>query len=264
MLGNLLSFGGGLISDMSNRTTASQNRRLTREQMAMQKAQFDAQMDQSVQRRVADARAAGVHPLFALGASVGASPTASIGGGQPATGSAAGKALTAIGNQIAAAHLASQSASAKRDEAEAAYIDAQRKKLESEIGSRGRDGATIGSTDPKAGMGQPDVLYGPPQPVMPTQLLSKKPGVQAGVNPAHEDIMLPGGEKVRIISKDLQLDEIRQIDYLVKVIWSNATTGSMKAYEAARKKLQDLLGRKIQYKGKDKRYGVTSPRGGPG
>lgn len=39
------------------------------------KKQFNEQMDNSVTRRVEDAKKAGVHPLFALGASVGASPT---------------------------------------------------------------------------------------------------------------------------------------------------------------------------------------------
>ena len=33
--------------------------------------QFNAQMDTSIQRRVVDAKKAGIHPLFALGGSVG-------------------------------------------------------------------------------------------------------------------------------------------------------------------------------------------------
>ena len=56
------------------------NIRLTREQMAQAQAQFDAQMDESIQRRVKDAELAGIHPLFAMGASSGASPTISAGG----------------------------------------------------------------------------------------------------------------------------------------------------------------------------------------
>lgn len=56
---------GGLIYD------AYRDRKNTKDA----KKQFNEQMDNSVSRRVEDAKQAGVHPLFALGASVGASPT---------------------------------------------------------------------------------------------------------------------------------------------------------------------------------------------
>ena len=68
MLGDLLDFAGGLIQAGENRRQRAKDRALAREQ-------FDAQMDESIQRRIADAEKAGIHPLFAMGASVGAAPT---------------------------------------------------------------------------------------------------------------------------------------------------------------------------------------------
>lgn len=62
--------------------------------------QFDAQMDQTIQRRVADAKQAGIHPLYALGASPGASPGPVI-AGQHESGSGLGDGISAAGNAIA-------------------------------------------------------------------------------------------------------------------------------------------------------------------
>lgn len=47
--------------------------------------QFDAQMDETIQRRVADSLKAGINPLFALGYTGGASPTIHAGGGSSAS-----------------------------------------------------------------------------------------------------------------------------------------------------------------------------------
>lgn len=83
---------GGALSGKSSRKAAKQ-------QNAMAQAQFDSQMDESIQRRVADAKKAGIHPLYALGASSGASPTIS---GQAETGSGMGDAIAQAGGALAA------------------------------------------------------------------------------------------------------------------------------------------------------------------
>lgn len=111
--------------------------------------QFNAQMDESIQRRVADAKAAGVHPLFALGASVGASPTTIA--GQSNTGSMVGESIAEAGRAVSnyaqgkglqrvqQAQIRSAEANATRDEAEAQLALARAKKLEQDLGSQGRD-----------------------------------------------------------------------------------------------------------------------------
>lgn len=82
---------GGLISDNNAASRQKKNNKL-----AM--LQFNQQMDESVRRRVEDAKRAGIHPLYAIGASAGASPTISVGGGE--TGSALGTAIGRIGGHI--------------------------------------------------------------------------------------------------------------------------------------------------------------------
>lgn len=263
----LLPLAGSMINTAATGQQASANRRLTERQMAEQRRQFDVQMNSSIQRRVKDAQEAGIHPLFALGASVGASPTASIGGQQPVHGSAVGKALSALGTDLVRGEIAKRSSAAKRDEAEAALLDAQRARLEQEVsGPRGRDGISVNWSRQPVPPGErlPDVTYGNPELVAPPQVLSKSPGTAAGTNPSHEDFYVPGLGKIRILSSGLQADEIKQIDYTIKVLARAFTTGSMKLFEATRKRLQDMLGRRLQYRGKDRVYGVTSPRGGPG
>jgi hypothetical protein len=259
MLGNLLELAGGLIS-------SSQTKQAHQKQLAMAQSQFRQQMDHSIRRRVEDAKRAGVHPLFALGASVSASPTLSA---QQPTGSALGDALRGIGGRIASAQLDSTKSETERNEAEAAYFRALAAKTSQDFTSRGRDGASVvmppgASTDPAAAVRSPEVVYGPAEFFSPQVPVSKKPGVQAGTTPAHQDYKVPGLGNIRILSQGLQADEIRQIDYVLKTLGRAFTTGSMKMYEFAKKRLQDMLGRRLQYKGKDRTYGVTSKRGGPG
>lgn len=102
---------------------------------------YTQHLKKGIQWKVADAKAAGIHPLFALGASVG-SPIMQA-SGQDATGSAIGGALEGIAGQMAKpgkqpitpmemAATRAQMASASRDEAEAMLINSQRKRLEQE------------------------------------------------------------------------------------------------------------------------------------
>ena len=218
IVGGLLNIGGGLLGDRSNRKIAAQNQALTREQMAMQRHQFNQQMDASIQRRVADARAAGVHPLFALGASVGASPTASIGGGQPATGSAVGKALQGIGADIARGTLRQANAAALRDETEAAYIDSKRKREEQEFQGRGHDGASRVTTYPYPGGPEADnIRWGPAQYVKPERPQMARPGVEGGIQAEMMRVQFQDGHEILVPSKEVS-DELREWEYYGKRI----------------------------------------------
>lgn len=117
-----LNFVGGLMGQSSRKKELAQAQR-----------QFDAQMDQSVQRRVADAKKAGIHPLFAMGASVGSSPTIQAGGGPDPMQTAVQRMASALGV------IEQNKASARRDEAEAALLDSERKRIEVDLQGRGRD-----------------------------------------------------------------------------------------------------------------------------
>lgn len=92
--------GGAAISAGASLLGGAMNRRSAKKANKQAQYQFDQQMDHSVSRRVADARRAGIHPLYALGASAGASPT--IMAGQHASGSAISDAGAAIGSGLAA------------------------------------------------------------------------------------------------------------------------------------------------------------------
>lgn len=101
--------------------------------------QYDLQRTQSIQDRVADARKAGIHPLYALGASPAASPTIGI-SGQTSVGSALGEGIQMAAQAYQAskspgkaqqqASIRAVNASAARDEAQAALYNSQRKRLE--------------------------------------------------------------------------------------------------------------------------------------
>lgn len=206
-LPSIISGGASLLGGIMGQSGASKDRAMFRRQLRQSQAQFDAQMDQSVQRRVKDAVAAGIHPLFALGGSVGASPTVSVSGQAPRTGNHMGEAVANIGHMIAQ-NYGSQ---ARRDEAEASFLDAQTAKINSDLQSQGRDSLgtkgvrtfPLPDSDP---MGEA-VYY---QPEIPK---SKAPGVVAGNRPGEVDVTMPDGRKLRVYDPDLGLDEIGQIKF---------------------------------------------------
>ena len=182
LLGGLLDLGGG-IADYKQAEKARKQAQ----------HQFDQQMDHSVRRRVEDAQRAGIHPLFALGGSVGSSPTLSAGGGSP-SGSAVGDSLQRL--------LAlNAEASAKRDEAEAQLALSQAKKIEQETHAMGRDDIAI----------QPENIQ-----VLPAHVTAKaKPGQTAGKHALYTQAELPSGQLIRGMNPDLGADEVGQ----VQLVW---------------------------------------------
>lgn len=122
-------------------------------------AQFDQQMDHSVRRRVEDAKRAGVHPLFALGASAGASPTATISGqsdGGSFLGEGIASAAKTVGKAMDPLHQAQITAYQSESEknfAQAAMFRSEAKRAEGEANS----GAvrTFAATEPAAFAGTP-------------------------------------------------------------------------------------------------------------
>lgn len=93
--GDLISGGSALLGGILGDKSASKQYKLAKDQ-------FNQQMDHSIRRRVEDAKRAGIHPLYALGASVGSSPT--IMAGQHGSGSALGDAVAAVGSNLAGSY----------------------------------------------------------------------------------------------------------------------------------------------------------------
>lgn len=195
----LLSLGGSLFG--SSKASSSH-----KQSLAQAQEQFNAQMDQSVQRRVADAKKAGIHPLFALGASVGASPTLSAGGADPGGGILAG----GIGKLSAA--IMEATGQKKLNEAQAAYYSALAAKTEQDGAARGRDGVQ-GSVNP-VDTG-PDVVYGAPEFVPPQVAFSKSPGVESGTHPSRRDFLDSSGNRYQGFAPGTNMDEVGQLEYLL-------------------------------------------------
>lgn len=207
--GSLLDFAGSLISGSSNRKEARRSRQQSQ-------AMFDAQMDQSVQRRVADANKAGIHPLFAMGASVGASPTM-VHSGSATTGSAVGDAVSRLGQRLAEAQIANAAADARKSESEAALADSKTATLTSRLASSGRDGVRT-YPYPVSDNETMNMAYGPGWIEEPAFIPAhgNNPGIRAGVTPGTVDVKLPDGRTVNLLNQDLGLDEIGQFDYLMQ------------------------------------------------
>lgn len=206
VLGNLLDIASGLLTDKRNRSARRQSQR-----------QFDAQMDESVQRRVKDAEKAGIHPLFALGASVGTSPTTITG----PTGSGVGDALSRVsdrisGKRVAAAGIRQAEASAARDEAEAMLLNSERKKLEQEFTARGHDGASVVGP---VGLEKPTVQFGPDTYESVPARRQKVTGVATGSNPAWIEQVNPDGSRHWVVNPDLGMDEVGQVINAAKQLW---------------------------------------------
>lgn len=221
-----------------------QNMRLYRDQMAQAQSQFDAQMDQSIQRRVKDAQTAGIHPLFAMGASVGASPTLTASAGS-APRSRQGESIEALAESLGM--IQQNRARARRDEAEAMYFDSLTAKNRQEFDSRGRDGVKTFPLGTKSagdlaakpvGTGIADEgggfdYYRPEVP------MSAKSGVRAGTAPGTMKIKMPDGRTISHYDPDLGLDEIGQINYLYQRAIHKGTDAMVAFSNAIKKAKRD-------------------------
>lgn len=143
---------GGLMSRNSQRKANAQSQAFAREQLEFQK--------NFVQTRVADAKAAGIHPLYALGASGPGSPSFSagtadgLGAGIAAAGQAAGSALRRGGKinplqqELLQSQIAGQKAKAASDLATAGYYDSMATRTKQETMSTNRDLITLQGLTP--------------------------------------------------------------------------------------------------------------------
>lgn len=214
-LGDLLDLGSTLLGGLFGQSEGSKNRKIARKGLRQAQAQFDAQMDQSVQRRVADAQAAGIHPLFAMGASVGASPTVTSNVEQPThSGNHMGNAIREMGRILSG--LPGEKAKVRKDEAEAALYEAEAAAITQAAASQGRDSAAksvagegvrtfpLPDSEP---LGQPTYF----SPQIPKH--GPNPGIVAGKVPGEVIAKLPDGREIQVYNPDLGLDEIGQVKF---------------------------------------------------
>lgn len=205
ILGDVLSFGGSLLGVKQARKDSRRDRELSM-------AQFDAQMDESIQRRVRDAEKAGIHPIFAMGANVGASPTAHYGGGPKRS---VGDALAALGSRMSQrdlqeAQLKVMESEANRNEADAAAANAEAARTAQNIAATGRDLAVAEidmGTLPKARI--PEIR------VNPDIGRRGKPGQKGYRPPVTIKAYDPQtGKSMNVMNPELGLDELGQIHFV--------------------------------------------------
>jgi hypothetical protein len=199
---------GAVTSLIGGRRNRKESRRIRRQQQA----QFDAMMDQTVQRRVKDAEAAGIHPLAALGISPSTGPTIT-GVGAGAEGDAIARAGEAAGRGLANAALAK--AQVRNIDSQTALNEANRQLALSEAARR--SGLSPG-TDGGARK-TPDVTnpVGTGQYVEPEIPKSTAPGsgVTAGeARPTMTDHKMPDGQIVRNYAEGMELDELKQVSHV--------------------------------------------------
>jgi hypothetical protein len=217
MLGDLLDFAGGLIGQRQQNKQYKQSLAFEREKFGLARDQFNQQMDASVQRRVKDAQAAGIHPLFALGASVGSSPTMTAGSAPAPTGSALGDAVSRIGARVAAAEIKKNEAEAKQSEAEAALADSKTATIAQRLASTGRDNLGTSSVSPTA---ETPNYYIPEVPTIDST------GVETGRAPAYKKLKTADGRELTIFSESAQADEINQA-WLVQQVAKHKMTDAI-------------------------------------
>lgn len=210
--------------------------------------QFDSQMDESIQRRVADAKKAGIHPLYALGASSGASPTITTSGGAAPTGGSVSDSMRGIGEAIARATIKRDTADAKKSEAEAALADSKTATISQRLATQGRDGANITNypsggkvvTYPVPGNDFTDgPVYGPAEFYNPEVPTSQRTGVRSGSQPGMVEIKMPDGRTVLNYDPDLGLDEIGQLNFALQRARHHTTDVMEKSFNWASKNLSD-------------------------
>lgn len=201
----LIKTGGSLLGGLFGRKSNDQSKRSAHlaEQMNRQSMMHQAglygERNKQIRLRVRDAKAAGLHPLFALGASTaGFSPTAVLGGGdgQSETGSFAGDSISAAAegyaNYIEAREGRKQAAS-ERDRA-AAFADAQRRRVEAETQLINTRKALV----------EQQINSTRPADQDPTAAATKH-------EPYYKIYRMPDGTLVRLINSETGLDELSQL-----------------------------------------------------
>ena len=215
-------------------------------QFAQQQFARQAQREtHGIRERVVDAKAAGLHPLFALGANVGSSP--SIGFSSP-TGSAAGVGLAvgsnsrvrdtlgSVGRGIGAIIRAAEEHKAQEKANErAAKMDRARLRVLSADASRSEAEAMLAHSrvkreEQRSNQTRPPADYDRGvTPPAHTDAQQKALREQPGYRESHDYVRMPDGRVVRVIGKDY--DEIAQADFLYELTKSYGRQLGIKVFD---------------------------------
>lgn len=191
-----------------------------------QAKQFQVMMNESVQRRVGDAKRAGIHPLAALGMSPSAGPTLT-GAGAGAEGDAIARGGESLANAIGGkrlqdAQLEQVNSSKELNEAQAAYYRSLAARASPN--SPGTDGSQLDNgvrTYPYPEAEMPIYV----RPEVPTR---DSTGYQTGRRPAMELQRLPDGRHLKQFTG--QMDEVNQV-YAIQQLAKYALTDGMKSVD---------------------------------
>ena len=209
----------------------------------MQNANLQREFAQnSIQWRVADAKAAGIHPLFAMGANMGgASPTAYIPGGDsaPVDRGDMGASLSNMGQGIGRAVAAMQSKEEREvDAMKVIQIEnghLQNELLKMQIASAQARLARDQIGPPMPGVNSQFGIYEP----KPPEVLNRDPnapGQTAGpTSPPNTWYQFPTGHVVSQPSKDLNIDEASSPGWLSWMLHNRVLPFvSQRHYDAAK------------------------------
>lgn len=168
---------GGLPFDLYGAGAADRANRRSMQKQYDLGVQFDST---AIQRRVADAEKAGVHPLFALGASPAQGPSLSVvpsekGEAFRAVSRSIGNRLTPMDRALQMAQLESYKASSYKDRATADYYASEAARVK-------QQSFQTGPAPPDSVQGKPDEVTSARKGV-PSQTAGEHPGVNTYIGP---------------------------------------------------------------------------------
>lgn len=168
MLGAIIGAGASLLGGLLNKSSSDQANALNRENALRQEALQREFAQSGIQWKVADAKKAGVHPLYALGAQTTSYSPVSVG----AVGDTSlGSGVASAGQDLSRA-IAATSSKSTRTEAAAAALSLERAGLENELLR-----SQIAKTRAQIGPPMPTLVDGNPLPGQPVSFpLDNKPG----------------------------------------------------------------------------------------